>query len=150
MPFPVRGIKLPRPAPDVDSRIASLEIAIQRIYLSEAKQTYRFNLTTSERRGIAKLLQLKDRLRYTVGDKCGFFVVMPQMIDKEVTCKVLSDPTTYGADTMARFTEAHDRVKQAIIEAKVGRRCCKTPFGFTPGRLHTLQSREDAQTSLGN
>ncbi|EYB91799.1 hypothetical protein Y032_0202g1797 [Ancylostoma ceylanicum] len=104
MPSPARGIKLPKPSSEVDSRIASVEIAIQRIYLSETTQAYRTNLTPSEQRGITKLLRSKDRLRYTVGDKCGSFVVMPQSMDKNITNRALSDSSTYCETTMAAFS----------------------------------------------
>ncbi|EYC06051.1 hypothetical protein Y032_0078g1166 [Ancylostoma ceylanicum] len=114
MPFPAKGIRLPRPSPEIDSRIAALEIAIQRIYSSEATKAYRSNLTPSEQRGIAKLLRSKDRLRYTVGDKCGSFVVMPKSMDKIITNNVLSDSTTYCETTMTAFTKACSEVKKVI------------------------------------
>ncbi|EYC45226.1 hypothetical protein Y032_0435g1417 [Ancylostoma ceylanicum] len=85
MPFPSRGIRLPEPAPEVESRIANLELAIHRIYVSEATKTYRCNLTRTEQRGLTKLLRCKDRLRFTIGDKCSSFVVMPQSMDKDIT-----------------------------------------------------------------
>ncbi|EYC14467.1 hypothetical protein Y032_0040g223 [Ancylostoma ceylanicum] len=114
MPFPARGIKLPKPSSEVDSRIASLEMAIERIYLNETTQAYRIDLTPSEQRGITKLLRSKDRLRYTIGDKCGSFVVMPQSMDENITNRALSGSSTYCETTMATFSKACDKVKQAI------------------------------------
>ncbi|EYC16654.1 hypothetical protein Y032_0033g2766 [Ancylostoma ceylanicum] len=124
MPFPSRGIRLPEPAaPEVESRIAILELAIQRIYLSEAAKPYRSNLTRSEQRGVIKLLRCRDRLRFTVGDKCGSFVVMPQSMDKDITNKALSDSTTYAETTMTAFNKACEKVKLAIttvIKSRLG------------------------------
>ncbi|EYB89999.1 hypothetical protein Y032_0224g2699 [Ancylostoma ceylanicum] len=113
-PFPAKGIRLPRPTPEIDSRIAALEIAIQKIYSSEATKIYRSNLTPSEQKGIAKLFRSKDRLRYTIGDKCSSFVVMPQSMDKIITNNVLSDSTTYCETTMTALTKACSEVKKVI------------------------------------
>ncbi|EYB84903.1 hypothetical protein Y032_0308g2060 [Ancylostoma ceylanicum] len=63
MPFPSRAIRLPDSIPSVDSKIATLELAVQRIYQNEAAQKYRSNLTLSERRGFKKLISMKDKLR---------------------------------------------------------------------------------------
>ena len=91
MPFPSRGIRHPEPATEFEPKIADLQIAIKRIYETEASKPYRPNLTRTERKGLRKALQLKKTLRYTVGDKCGSFVVIPQSLDKLVTSNVLSD-----------------------------------------------------------
>nr|CDJ91537.1 unnamed protein product [Haemonchus contortus] len=77
--------------------MANLEHGIQRI------EPYRSNLTPAERRGVKKLLQAKNVLRYTVGDKCGSFVVMPQTMDKALTAEVLSDDTVYEESTLTAF-----------------------------------------------
>ncbi|EYC06993.1 hypothetical protein Y032_0072g639 [Ancylostoma ceylanicum] len=157
MPFPARGIKLSKAAPEVDLRLASLEIAIQRVYLSEATRTYRSNVTTSERRGISKLLRLKNRLRYTVGDKCGFFVVMPQSMDKAITKKVLSDSTIYRETTMAAFTKTCEEVIQAIttvVRPRLGVAAARQPLDLHPivptfynlVKMHKLTSATDLST----
>ncbi|EYC06348.1 hypothetical protein Y032_0076g1010 [Ancylostoma ceylanicum] len=103
MPFLSRGIRRPCSIPSADLKVASLELAIQRIYKNEATQKYRSNLTMIERRGFKKLIRLKDRLRYTIGDKCGSFVVVPQSLDKEIANQMLFDSTTYAETTVAAF-----------------------------------------------
>ncbi|EYB98645.1 hypothetical protein Y032_0129g1477 [Ancylostoma ceylanicum] len=67
-----------------------------------------------ERRGLKKLIRLKDRLRYMIGDKCVSFVVVPQSLDKDVVNHILSDSTTYAETTVAAFRSACEKVKETI------------------------------------
>ncbi|XGW22227.1 hypothetical protein V3C99_004881 [Haemonchus contortus] len=76
MPFKGKFIRIPPSSREIDSKIANLEHGIQRIYRNAMNEPYRSNLTPAERRGVKKLLQAKNVLRYTVGDKCGSFVVI--------------------------------------------------------------------------
>uniref|UniRef100_A0A7I5E8H5 Reverse transcriptase domain-containing protein n=1 Tax=Haemonchus contortus TaxID=6289 RepID=A0A7I5E8H5_HAECO len=81
-------------------------------------EPYRSNLTPAERKGVKKLLQAKNVLRYTVGDKCGSFVVMPQTMDKALTAKVLSDDTVYEESTLSAFESVCKRVKSVMSIVK--------------------------------
>ncbi|EYC15205.1 hypothetical protein Y032_0037g3382 [Ancylostoma ceylanicum] len=114
MPFPSRGIRLPDSTPNVDSKLASLELAIKKVYQNEATQLYRSNLTISEERGFRKLIRLKDKLRFMVGDKCGSFVVVPQSLDKNIINQTLSDATTYAETTAAAFRRACENIRETI------------------------------------
>ncbi|EYC31016.1 hypothetical protein Y032_0004g1903 [Ancylostoma ceylanicum] len=64
---------------------------------------YVSNMTVKEKRCLRKLLHLEDELRYTVGDKCGGFVVIPKSMDKEISELALSDSTIYGETTRRTF-----------------------------------------------
>ncbi|PIO76160.1 MFS transporter, SP family [Teladorsagia circumcincta] len=75
MPFKGKFIKIPPSSRDVDAKIANLEHNIQRIYRNAMSEPHHSYLTLAERRGLKKLLHAKATLRYTVGDKCGSFVV---------------------------------------------------------------------------
>ena len=75
-----------------------------------------------------KILQSKNRPRYTVGDKCGSFVVMPQLLDKLVTNNVPSDQNTYGETNMSSYTKACEKVKEviaAVVQPKLGTKLAK-------------------------
>ncbi|EYC10986.1 hypothetical protein Y032_0053g2410 [Ancylostoma ceylanicum] len=135
MPFQSRRIRLPDATPAVDSKIAGLELAIQRIYQNEASQTYHSNLTKDEREGFRKLLRLKHKLRYMVGDKCGSFVVMPQSLDKEVVNNMLSDSTTYAETTSAAFRRACEKVRETIrsvVKPKLGSNVARSLLDLHP------------------
>ncbi|KIH44425.1 hypothetical protein ANCDUO_25549, partial [Ancylostoma duodenale] len=135
MPFPSRGIRLPDSISSVDSKIASLELAIQRIYKNEAAQTYKSNLTMSEQRGFRKLVRLKDKLRYMVGDICGSFVVVPQSLDRDIVNQMLSDSTTYAETTVAAFRRACEKVRKTIstvVKPKLGPNIAKGLLDLHP------------------
>ncbi|KIH52818.1 hypothetical protein ANCDUO_17072 [Ancylostoma duodenale] len=98
------------------------------IYQNEAAQPHRSNLTSTEQRGFKKLLRLRSRLRYTVGDKCGSFVVMPQSLDKNITGYTLSDSSTYAETTAAAFRKACEKVRKTIstvVKPKLGANVAK-------------------------
>ncbi|EYC36738.1 hypothetical protein Y032_0862g2743 [Ancylostoma ceylanicum] len=114
MPFPPRGIRLPESTPTVDSKIASLELAIRGIYQNEAAQPHYTNLTSTEQRSFKKLLRLRSELRCTIGDKCGSFVVMPLSLHKDIIKYKLSDASNYAETTVAAFRKACERVRKAI------------------------------------
>ncbi|XGW35782.1 hypothetical protein V3C99_019177 [Haemonchus contortus] len=111
--------------------MANLEHGIQRI------EPYRSNLTPAERRGVKKLLQAKNVLRYTVGDKCGSFVVMPQTMDKALTAEVLSDDTVYEESTLTAFESVCKRVRSvmSIVKKRTTPEMAKRLYGTVPSVL---------------
>ncbi|EYC25441.1 hypothetical protein Y032_0012g1894 [Ancylostoma ceylanicum] len=128
MPFPPRGIRRPCSIPSVDSKVEILELAMRRIYKNEATQKYQSNLTMIEQRGFKKLIRLKDRLRYMIGDECGSFVVLPQSLDKEIVNQMLSDSTTYAETTVAAFRSTCKKVREtisAVLKPRLGQNVAK-------------------------
>uniref|UniRef100_A0A7I5EEA8 Reverse transcriptase domain-containing protein n=1 Tax=Haemonchus contortus TaxID=6289 RepID=A0A7I5EEA8_HAECO len=97
-------------------------------------EPYRSNLTPTERRGVKKLLQAKEVLRYTVGDKCGSFVVMPQTMDKAITNKVLSDDSVYEESTLSAFESVCKRVRNAmsIVKKRRSPEMARRLYGTVP------------------
>ncbi|XGW17770.1 hypothetical protein V3C99_002395 [Haemonchus contortus] len=76
-------------------------------------EPHRSNLTSTER-GVKKLLQAKEELRHTVGDKCGSFVVMPHTMDKILTNEVLSNDTVYEESSLSALESVCKRVMSVI------------------------------------
>nr|CDJ85952.1 Hypothetical protein CBG20427 [Haemonchus contortus] len=119
-------------------------------------EPYRSNLTPAERRGVNKLLQAKEVLRYTVGDKCGSFVVMPQTMDKAITNKVLSDGTVYEESTLSAFESVCKKVKNviSIVKKRISPEMAKRLYGTVPTvptlynlvKTHKIQAKTDAMT----
>ncbi|EYC27067.1 hypothetical protein Y032_0009g502 [Ancylostoma ceylanicum] len=80
-------------------------------------------MTAAERRGLRKLMRAKDQLRYTVGDKCGGFVVIPKLMDKELTKMALADTTVYEETTKRTFDTLAQQLRtttRSILTSKVG------------------------------
>ncbi|EYC33600.1 hypothetical protein Y032_0002g888 [Ancylostoma ceylanicum] len=75
---------------------------------------YRSNLTVYEQRGFRKLIRLREKLRYMIGDKCGSFVVVPQSLDKNIISGTLSDATSYAETTAAAFRRTCEKVRETI------------------------------------
>ncbi|XGW22536.1 hypothetical protein V3C99_005061, partial [Haemonchus contortus] len=134
MPFKGKYIRIPPSSREIDSKIANLEHGIQRVYRNAMSEPYRSNLTPTERRGVKKLLQAKEVLRYTVGDKCGSFVVMPQTMDKAITNKVLSDDSVYEESTLSAFESVCKRVKNvmSIVKKRTSPEMAKRLYGTVP------------------
>ncbi|KAK6017879.1 hypothetical protein OSTOST_16591, partial [Ostertagia ostertagi] len=135
MPFKGKSIKIPPSSRDIDAKIANLEHNIQRIYRSAMSEPYHSNLTPAERKGLKKLLDAKTTLRYTVGDKCGSFVVMPQTMDKAIAVRVLSDTSVYEESTYAAFESVCRRVKSAttsIVKKHLSSEMAKRLHGMVP------------------
>ncbi|EYC09600.1 hypothetical protein Y032_0059g2956 [Ancylostoma ceylanicum] len=97
-----------------DSPLSEI-VKLLKIYHNEATQTYRSNLTRREQEGLKKLLHLKNKLRFMVGEKCGSFVVVPQSLDKKIIDNTLSDSTTYTETTAAAFRRACEKVRETIL-----------------------------------
>ncbi|KAK6017626.1 hypothetical protein OSTOST_16849, partial [Ostertagia ostertagi] len=135
MPFKGKFIQIPPSSTDLDARIADLEHNIQRIYRNAMDEPYHSNLTSAERRGVKKILQSKRTLRYTVGDKCGSFVVMPQSLDKALTANVLSDTSVYEETTPSAFEIAWKKVKSvitSIVKKRMSSEMAKRLHGMVP------------------
>uniref|UniRef100_A0A7I4XVS1 Reverse transcriptase domain-containing protein n=1 Tax=Haemonchus contortus TaxID=6289 RepID=A0A7I4XVS1_HAECO len=134
MPFKGKFIRIPPSSREIDSKVANLKHKIQRIYRNAMNEPYRSNLIPAERRGVKKLLQAKNVLRYTVGDKCGSFVVMPQTMDKALTAKVLSDDTVYEESTSSAFELVCKRVKSvmSIVKKRTSPEMAKRLYGTVP------------------
>ncbi|KAK6032349.1 hypothetical protein OSTOST_01476, partial [Ostertagia ostertagi] len=120
MPFRGESIQIPLSTRDIDAKIANLEHNIQ-------SQRYD-NLTSTERRGVRKLLQRKSVLRITVGDKC--------------------DTTVYEESTSSAFETVCKRVKKVIMgEGSYGLTNGKTTAWDGTYSAISLQPSEKAQNS---
>ncbi|KAL6742853.1 hypothetical protein Aduo_015957 [Ancylostoma duodenale] len=83
--------------------LSSLEAKLTQMDLLRiSSKTHVSNMTVAERNGLRKLIRIKDKLRFTVGDKCGGFLVTPKMMDKELTKITLTDTTAYENETTKR------------------------------------------------
>ncbi|VDK85662.1 unnamed protein product [Cylicostephanus goldi] len=89
MPFPAKTIKATRTDAEVEAKLCELKFGVRRIYENEMIH-YTPNITTFEKKGPQKLIRM-TKVRYTIGDKSGSFVVMSLEMDKEVTCQAFSD-----------------------------------------------------------
>ncbi|XGW15850.1 hypothetical protein V3C99_001362 [Haemonchus contortus] len=134
MPFKGKYIRIPPSSREIDSKIANLEHGIQGVYRNAMSEPYCSNVTPTERRGVKKLLQAREVLRNTAGDKCGSFVVMPQTMDKALTNKVLSDDTMYEESTLSAFKSVCKRVKNvmSIVKKLTSPEMAKRLYGTVP------------------
>ncbi|EYB86509.1 hypothetical protein Y032_0277g1105 [Ancylostoma ceylanicum] len=122
MPFPKSNISVPKPVPPLEPKITALQLNLLRIY-NTASKAHVSNMTVAEARGLRKLIRVKDQLRYTVGDKCGGFVVMPKVMDKELTRMALSDATVYEETTRRTFDSLSQQLRttiRSILFSKMG------------------------------
>ncbi|KAK6028677.1 hypothetical protein OSTOST_05237 [Ostertagia ostertagi] len=75
------------------------------------------------------------RQTYTVGDKCGSFVVMPQTLDKAIAVQVLSDTSVYEESTLAAFESVCRKVKNvitSIVKKRMSSEMAKRLHGMVP------------------
>ncbi|EYC13496.1 hypothetical protein Y032_0043g749 [Ancylostoma ceylanicum] len=88
-----------------------------------------------EQRALKKLINLKERLRYMIGDKCGSFVVVPQSLDKDIVNHMLSDSTTYAETTVAAFRSTCEKVRETtstVVKARLGPNIAKAVLDSYP------------------
>ncbi|KAK6017863.1 hypothetical protein OSTOST_16607, partial [Ostertagia ostertagi] len=103
MPFPRNHISTPQHNPQFNSRVVALKQDLLRIYNEHRRRQVPDNMTSMERAGLRKAIDLKRSLRFSVGDKCGGFVVMSQERDISLCEAVLSDTTTYSTVTADHY-----------------------------------------------
>ncbi|EYB83112.1 hypothetical protein Y032_0342g3026 [Ancylostoma ceylanicum] len=69
IPLPKSHIGLPKPVPDLETKINALEVDLIRIYQEASRTKFKSNLTSQELRGLRKLKDTRKTLRITVCDK---------------------------------------------------------------------------------
>ncbi|EYC24834.1 hypothetical protein Y032_0013g2128 [Ancylostoma ceylanicum] len=114
IPFPRTSVLTPKPSPALEPALATLQLNLIQAYSRLTKTEPASNLTERERRGLKKLLELRNEFRYSVSDKSGDFVVLTQTMDKKLVNRDLSDATTYEKSSIAAFDKVSNELRSTV------------------------------------
>ncbi|EYB87792.1 hypothetical protein Y032_0257g404 [Ancylostoma ceylanicum] len=114
VPFPQRFYKEPEPVRDVDTKFKILLTGVLNAYTHHRRFTHS-NLTREQWEGFAEVRELTKNgaIRLSVSDKGGEFVVIPQVLDREITELHLQDTTLYCPVTEKDFHNQCRRLNDA-------------------------------------
>ncbi|VDO39735.1 unnamed protein product [Haemonchus placei] len=94
--------------------MTALKEDLLRVFRDHRRRQTVDNMTDMERKGLKKAITLKKTLRFSVGDKCGGFVVMSRERDLHLSEQVLSDATTYEVVSVERYKRERQKLEEVI------------------------------------
>ncbi|XGW28958.1 hypothetical protein V3C99_008620 [Haemonchus contortus] len=94
--------------------MTALKEDLLRVFRDHRRRQTVDNMTDMERKGLKKAITLKKTLRFSVGDKCGGFVVMSRERDIHLSEQVLSDATTYEVVSVERYKRECQKLEEVI------------------------------------
>ncbi|RCN46032.1 hypothetical protein ANCCAN_07979 [Ancylostoma caninum] len=152
--FPRTSVLTPKPSPSLEPALATLQLNIIQAYSRLTRTEHASNLTERERRGLKKLLELRNELRYSVSDKSGDFVVLTQTMDKDLVNRDFSDATTYEKSSTTAFDKVSSELRSTIkrilgkiMNAKTVKRFILTfpivPTYYTSVKIHKIPADVD-------
>ncbi|EYC10589.1 hypothetical protein Y032_0054g2445 [Ancylostoma ceylanicum] len=122
VPFPQSFYKEPEPVRDVDTKFKILLTGVLTAYTRHSRFTHG-NLTREQWEGFAEVREMtrNGAIRLSVSDKGGEFVVMPQVLDRQITELHLQDTTLYRPVTEKDFLNQCRRLNDVWMN--IGKSC---------------------------
>ncbi|CAJ0596319.1 unnamed protein product [Cylicocyclus nassatus] len=111
VPFPSTFYREPQPVPEADVKFRILSSNVLTAY-TQPKPCCRTNLTYSEMLGYKEVRDLirSEKVRISVSDKGGEFVIMPQELDREITELHLNDKSVYKRVSEKEYHSQYKRL----------------------------------------